>query len=82
MNGCKREELECLFPSVISVFVVQYLWLSIGLSDSVTCETFLDQGSNPCSLHWQADSYLLYHQGSPGIFNELFPNKRKYSWFS
>ena len=26
---------------------------------------FLDQGSNPCSLHRQADSYPLYHQGSP-----------------
>ena len=26
---------------------------------------FLDQGSNPCSLHWQADSYAVGHQGSP-----------------
>ena len=25
---------------------------------------FLDQGSNPCPLHWQADSLLLSHQGS------------------
>ena len=24
-----------------------------------------DQGSNPCSLHWQADSQPLRHQGSP-----------------
>ena len=31
MSRCKREELGCLFPSVISVFVVQYLWHSIGL---------------------------------------------------
>ena len=23
------------------------------------------QGSNPCPLHWQADSQLLRHQGSP-----------------
>ena len=23
------------------------------------------QGSNPCLLHWQADSLLLSHQGSP-----------------
>ena len=23
------------------------------------------QGSNPCPLHWQVDSYPLYHQGSP-----------------
>ena len=26
---------------------------------------FLDQGSNLCPLHWQADFYSLYHQGSP-----------------
>ena len=25
-----------------------------------------DQGSNPCPLHWQADSQPLRHQGSPG----------------
>ena len=24
-----------------------------------------DQGSNPCALHWQADSQPLRHQGSP-----------------
>ena len=24
-----------------------------------------DQGSNPCPLHWQADSKPLHHQGSP-----------------
>ena len=29
------------------------------------CGIFLDQGSNPCPLHWQEDSYLLDHQGSP-----------------
>ena len=26
---------------------------------------FPDQGSNPCPLHWQADSQPLCHQGSP-----------------
>ena len=26
-----------------------------------------DQGSNPCPLHWQADSQPLRHQGSPGL---------------
>ena len=26
------------------------------------------QGSNPCPLHWQADSQLLRHQGSPAFF--------------
>ena len=31
------------------------------------CGIFPDQGSNPCPLHWQADSQPLRHQGSPGI---------------
>ena len=36
-----------------------------GLSCSAACGIFLDQGSNLCLLHWQADSLLLSHQGSP-----------------
>ena len=33
-----------------------------------------DQGSNPCPLHWQADSQPLRHQGSPKylLFNYVF----------
>ena len=27
-----------------------------------------DQGSNPCPLHWQADSQSLHHHGSPRSF--------------
>ena len=37
-----------------------------GLSCSAACGIFPDQGSNPCPLHWQADSQPLHHQGSPG----------------
>ena len=36
-----------------------------GPSCSAACGIFPDQGSNPCSLHWQADSQPLRHQGSP-----------------
>ena len=36
-----------------------------GPSCSAACGIFLDQGSNPRSLHWQADSQPLRHQGSP-----------------
>ena len=36
-----------------------------GPSCSVACWIFPDQGSNPCPLHWQADSQPLRHQGSP-----------------
>ena len=38
-----------------------------GLRCSKVCGIFPDQGSNLCPLHWQADSYPLYHQGSPLI---------------
>ena len=40
-----------------------------GPSYSAACGIFPDQGSNPCPLHWQADSQPLRHQGSP---NYLF----------
>ena len=47
---------------------------------SVACGILPDQGSNPCPLHWQADSQPLRHQGSPliNIFwvNNLFWNFR------
>ena len=38
-----------------------------GPSCSVACGIFPDQGSNPCPLHWQADSQPLRHQGSPSV---------------
>ena len=39
-----------------------------GPSRSAACGIFPDQGSNPCPLHWQADSQPLRHQGSPVFF--------------
>ena len=38
-----------------------------GLSCSKACGIFPHQGSNPCLLHWQADSLPLSHQGSPAL---------------
>ena len=38
-----------------------------GPSRSVACGILPDQGTNPCPLHWQADSQPLRHQGSPWI---------------
>ena len=32
-----------------------------GLSCSLACGIFLDPASNPGPLHWQEESYLLYH---------------------
>ena len=43
-----------------------------GPSYSAACGIFPDQGSNPCPLHWQADSQPLRHQGSPTIFHLYF----------
>ena len=36
-----------------------------GLGCSTVCGIFPGQGLNLCLLHWQADSLLLTHQGSP-----------------
>ena len=49
-----------------------------GPSCSVARGIFPDQGSNPCPLHWQADSQPLRHQGSPilSLFNFVL------QWFS
>ena len=38
-----------------------------GPSCSAACGILPDQGSNPCPLHWQADSQPLRHQGSPKL---------------
>ena len=41
--------------------------MALGLSGSVACGIFLDQGPKPCLLHWQMDSSTLSHQESPLI---------------
>ena len=41
--------------------------VAYGPSCSAACGIFPDQGSNPCHLHWQADSQPLRHQGSPWL---------------
>ena len=38
-------------PTEVTALVVEH-----GLSGLAACDIFLDQGSNPCPLHWQADS--------------------------
>ena len=48
-----------------------------GLSCSLASGISLDQKSNPCLLHWQADSLPLSHQGSPltDIFEQSSQNQ-------
>ena len=43
-----------------------------GPSWSVACGIFPAQGSNPCPLHWQAESQPLRHQGSPCYYFLIF----------
>ena len=54
-------------------------------SCSVACGIFPDQSSNPCPLHWQADSQPLRHQGSPlkHILNrdDITPKGEKFDSF-
>ena len=47
-----------------------------GLSRSAACGILPDQGSNPCPLHWQADSQPLRHQGSPTVYLLLWSKDR------
>ena len=42
-------------------------YLFIGLSCFAARGIFPDEGSKLCLLRWQADSYPLYHQASPGV---------------
>ena len=42
--------------------------VAYGPSCSAARGIFPDQGSNPCPLHWQADSQPLRHQGSPPLW--------------
>ena len=63
-------------------------WASVlaapGLGCCEACGIFLDQGSNPCPLHWQADSYALFQQGSPRMTfcDSLHRNNLLHSTFS
>ena len=48
------------------------VWVSVTVAHGLSCSEaygiFPDQGSNPSSLHWQADSHPLYHRGGLTCF--------------
>ena len=51
-----------------------------GPSCSAACGILPDRGSNPCPLHWQADSQPLRHQGSPlTLFLSVVKQKSEYN---
>ena len=58
-----------LVASLVMASGLQSTGLEIvhGLSCSKVCGILLDQGLNPCLLHWQANSLPLSQQGSPSI---------------
>ena len=64
-----------------SVWEFQYL-MSLpaqygrSLSCSAACGIFPDQGSNPCPLHWQADSQPPRHKGSPVVLFNVSNSNR------
>ena len=58
LSSCGSQDLEHRLSS-------HGAWVSC----STACGIRLDQGSNPCSLHWQVDPQPLRHQGSPLLFN-------------
>ena len=52
--------------------------VAYGLSCSTACGILLDQASNPCLLHWQADSLPPSHQGNPDqgfFFSRVVPQR-------
>ena len=58
-SGCSTRALQSHVPG--SRALAQELWC-IRLSCPMACRIFLDQGTNPCLLHCQVDSYSLCHQ--------------------
>ena len=72
-SQCAGLSLSCpLLPRSTGSRCAGSVIVAHGPSRSTACGIFPDQGSNPCALHWQADSQPLRHQGSPGssIFSE------------
>ena len=67
LSSCSVQASDCGGFSCFRA-LAQSAWVSVavayGLSCLVACRIFLDQGSDPCPLHWQADTQPLDHQGT------------------
>ena len=58
-NGCARSSLQCMGSSLQRLLLLLStgsVVVAHGPSCPVAYGIFPDQGSNPCLLHWQADS--------------------------
>ena len=69
LSCCEARARGCAGFSSCSSRALRHRLNSCGprLGCSAACGTFPDQGSNPCLLHWQADSLPLSHLGSPCV---------------
>ena len=79
-----RLQMSCVRILTIFFFCLSLLWplslrstgsgragsaaMAHGPSRSAACGLLPDRGTNPCPLHWQADSQPLRHLGSPASF--------------
>ena len=67
LQACRLQQL-CHVGSVVAAPGLQStgsVAVAHRLSCFKACGIFLDQGSNPCFLHWQVDSLPVSHQGRP-----------------
>ena len=59
-SSCSKQGLlfitMCSLLIEVASFVVEHRLQSLWLSYSEVCGIYLDQGFNPCPLHWQANS--------------------------
>ena len=61
---CRAQALRCVASAVSPGLWNAGSVVAHGLSCSVASVISPDQGSNPCLLHWQVDSYPLSYQGN------------------
>ena len=63
LSGCAEQASHCGGFSVAMC----------GLSHTEACRILLDQAPNLCLQHWQVNSQLLDHQGSPLLLLKMHP---------
>ena len=71
-RACHRGGLSCCGAQALGSWASAVV--AHGPCCSTACRILLEQGSNQCYLHWEADAYPLHHQGSPDNFNFRSPD--------
>ena len=71
---CGAWPLECVSFSSCGSWVLEHrlVVVMLALICSMACGILPDQGSNPCILHWQADSLPLSYQKNPHSFKIMY----------